>query len=62
MFIQKPCLGYKTYEKNQVLAEREKEWLYVACEKKKLGRVWWYRIVDHTAAFRNDLFIQLEIS
>ncbi|KAK4433541.1 hypothetical protein Salat_1116400 [Sesamum alatum] len=23
---------------------------------------WWYRIVHHTVAFRNDLFIQLEIS
>ena len=40
MLILSPCLGYKTYEPNQVLAEREKEWvtLYVACEKKKLGR------------------------
>lgn len=36
MFILSPCLGYKTYESNQVLTEREKEWvtLYVACEKK----------------------------
>lgn len=37
MFILSPCLGYKPYESNQVLTEREKEWLYVACEK-KLGR------------------------